>query len=185
MFAKIEGQDSSDEAGRRPESSSGTQTVDERTFRRVTALFPAGVTVITTRTANGLHGLTVSAFSPVSWQPPLVLACIESLSQSRENIQDSGIFAVNFLSDLQEFLAERFAGRAPLVNPQFEGVPHHFEASGAPILDGALAWLDCRVEQVIQAGDHTVFLGRVAALGEGAPGHALVYFARQYRRVEP
>ncbi len=154
-------------------------------MRRITAQFAAGVTVVTTRHAGGLHGLTISAYLTVSWNPPLVLVCIESSSQTCDFIKDGGIFAVNFLGELQEFLAERFAGRAPLVNARFDGAPHRFEVTGAPILEGTLGWLDCRVEQVIEAGDHTLFLGRVVSLGEGAPGKALVYFARRYRTVEP
>jgi flavin reductase (DIM6/NTAB) family NADH-FMN oxidoreductase RutF len=162
-----------------------SDVVDERSMKRVTTQFAAGVTVVTTRHGAGLHGLTVSAFMTVSWDPPLALICVERLSQSSDLIQESGVFAVNFLSDRQEFLAERFAGRAPLVSARFDGVPHHFEATGSPILDGGLGWLDCRVEQMIEVGDHVIFLGRVVRLGEGAPGNALVYFARKYRRVEP
>jgi len=159
--------------------------VNERAMKRIAAQFAAGVAVVTTRHAGGLHGLTVSPCMTVSWDPPLVAASIESLSQSRDFIQDSGVFAVNVLSEVQEFLAERFAGRAPLVNARFDGVSYHFEATGAPVLEGVLAWLDCRVQQVLDAGDHTLFLGRVLALGEGQPGRALVYFARRYRTVEP
>jgi flavin reductase (DIM6/NTAB) family NADH-FMN oxidoreductase RutF len=166
-------------------ASGKSAAVDERAMKRVAALFAAGVTVVTTRRAEGLHGLTLSAYLTVSWGPPFVLISVERLSQSRDFIIDSGVFAVNFLTDLQEFVAERFAGRAPLVNARFDGVPHHFEATGAPILDGALGWLDCRVEQVIEAGDHTLILGRVVALGEDAPGNALAHFARQYRSIEP
>jgi flavin reductase (DIM6/NTAB) family NADH-FMN oxidoreductase RutF len=159
--------------------------VDERRLKRIAAQFAAGVTVVTTRHEDRLHGLTVSAYLTVSWQPPLAAIAIDSLSQSCDLIIASGLFAVNVLSDRQEFLAERFAGRAPLVNARFDGVLHHFEATGAPILDGTLAWLDCRVEQVIDAGDHSLLVGRVVALGEGAPGNALVYFARRYRSLEP
>lgn len=154
-------------------------------MKRISALFPAGVTIVTTRRNGGLHGLTVSAYATVAWDPPLVVVSIESLSQSAEFIKDSGVFAVNFLSEMQEFLAERFAGRAPLVNTRFDGVPHRFEATGAPILDGSIGWLDCQVERVIDIGDHTLFLGRVVKLGEGARDKALVYFNRRYRAIEP
>ena len=181
MPAKIESPPSASGSGASPASGG----VDERAMKRVTALFAAGVCVVTTRHAGGLHGLTVSAYLTVSWNPPLVLASIETLSQSCDFIIAAGVFAVNFLSDRQEFLAERFAGRAPLVNARFDGVSYHFEATGAPVLEGVLAWLDCRVQQVLDAGDHTLFLGRVLALGEGQPGRALVYFARRYRTVEP
>ena len=165
--------------------SESANTIDEQTMKRISSLFAAGVTVVTTVHAGGFHGLTVSAYLTVSWNPPLVLVSIQTLNQSCDTIKDSGVFAVTFLSDRQEFLSERFAGRAPLVNSRFDGVPYHIEATGAPILDGGLAWLDCRVEQVIEAGDHTLFLGRVVGAGEGAPANALVYFARRYRHVEP
>ncbi|HKZ84400.1 MAG TPA: flavin reductase family protein [Anaerolineae bacterium] len=160
-------------------------TVDEQTMRRVAALFVAGVTVVTTRHAEGLHGITVSAFLAASWDPPLALVSLESVNQSCDFIKESRTFAVSFLSDGQEFLAERFAGRAPLVNRRFDGVPHRFAVTGAPILEGALGWLDCRAEQIVEVGDHTLFIGRVVALGEGAPGNALAYYAHRYRTVEP
>jgi len=179
MFSRIGGR-SSDHP-----NPNVTGDVDERSMKRVAAQFAAGVTVVTTRHADGLHGVTISAYMTVSWNPPLVLVSVDTVSQSRDYITESSCYAVNFLSHLQEFLAERFAGRAPLVNARFEGVAHHFEATGAPILDGGLGWLDCRVEQTIDAGDHTLFLGRVVRLGEGAQANALVYYARRYRPVEP
>ena len=158
---------------------------DEQTMKRISSRFAAGVTVVTTVSESGFHGLTVSAYLTVSWDPPLVLVSIQALNQSCDTIKASGVFAVTFLSDRQEFLSERFAGRAPLVNLRFEGVPYRVEATGAPILEDGLAWLDCRVEQVIEAGDHILFLGRVVRAGEGAPDNALVYYARRYRHVEP
>jgi len=184
MFSRIEGQPPRGGPPNDPDSGA-TDSVDEQSMKRVTAQFAAGVAVVTTRHAGGLHGLTVSAYLTVSWNPPLVLVSVETLSQSCDYMIASGRYAVNFLSHLQEFLAERFAGRAPLVNAQFDGVPHHFESTGAPILEGVLGWLECQVEQVIDAGDHTLFLGRVVKLGEGAKSKALVYFARRYRSVEP
>ena len=166
-------------------SPSSDRPVDEPAMKRITSLFAAGVTVVTTVSENGFHGLTVSAYLTVSWDPPLVLVSIQALNQSCDTIKDSGVFAVTFLSDRQEFLSERFAGRAPLVNLRFEGVPYRVEATGAPILEGGLAWLDCRVEQAIEAGDHILFLGHVVRAGEGTPDNALVYYARRYRHVEP
>ena len=180
MPSKIEGPPSAGSPGAAPTSGG----VDERALKRVTTLFAAGVCVVTTRHAGGLHGLTVSAYLPVSWNPPLALVSIETLSQSCDFIIAAGVFAVNFLSDRQEFLAERFAGRAPLVNAHFDDVPHHLAVTGAPILVWVLGWVDCRVEHIIDAGDHSLFLGRVVGLGEGGPGKALAYFARRYRSIE-
>ncbi|HLF28049.1 MAG TPA: flavin reductase family protein [Anaerolineae bacterium] len=181
MFSKIEGPTPEDQSG----AAAPSGRPDERALRRVTAQFAAGVAIVTTRHAGGLHGLTVSAYLTASWNPPLVLIAVDTLSQSCDYIIASGHYAVNFLSDRQEFLAERFAGRAPLVSARFEGVPHHFAATGSPVLEGALGWLDCKIEQIIDAGDHTLFLGRVLQLGEGVKDKALVYFARRYRSLEP
>jgi flavin reductase (DIM6/NTAB) family NADH-FMN oxidoreductase RutF len=181
MSSRIEGPPSESDSTPEPD----IDIVHRRTMKRITALFASGVTIVTTRRNGGLHGLTVSAYMTVSWEPPLIAVSVESLSQSSNFIKDSGVFAVNFLSEMQEFLAERFAGRAPLVNTRFDGVPHRAEATGAPILDGSIGWLDCRVEQVIDAGDHVLFVGRVVRLGESAKDKALVYFNRRYRAIEP
>ena len=81
-----------------------------------------------------LRGVTVSAFSSVSLNPPLALVCIANEAESKEWVAESGVFAVNILSDEQEFLSERFAARAPIVNTHFEGVPYHTAVTGSPIL---------------------------------------------------
>ena len=175
----------SQSSAHKPPSTGEPMPVDEQSMKRIAASFVSGVTVVTTRHAEELHGVTVSAFLAVSWDPPLALISLESVGQSCDFIKESGFFAVSFLSDRQEFLAERFAGRAPLVNQRFDGVPHRFAVTGAPILEGALGWLDCRAEQIVEAGDHTLFVGRVVALGAGAPGNALAYYAHHYRTVEP
>ncbi len=153
-------------------------------MRKVRSLFASGVAVVTTARENHLHGITVSAFTAVSLDPPLVLICIANEAASREMIAESKLFAVNILSDEQEFLSERFAARAPLVNESFEGVPYHVEVTGSPILEGVVAWYDCHLEAVHAAGDHTIFVGKVAAIGIGDNSRQpLIYFARQYNRL--
>jgi len=148
--------------------------------------FAAGVTVVTSVGDEGYLGITVSAFSLVSLDPPLVLVCINEDSQLVEAIQASQCFAVSILSSRQELLSEMFAGRAPRPDFAFRGLPHHTLLSGAPVLDGALASLDCRLQQTIPAGDHTIFLGAVVAAGVAAgQGDPLLYFGGQYRRLAP
>jgi flavin reductase (DIM6/NTAB) family NADH-FMN oxidoreductase RutF len=137
--------------------------------------------VVTTVHEGQLRGITVSAFSAVSLNPPLVLICLANESESKDWIAESGIFAVNILSDEQEFLSERFAARAPIVNTRFDGVPYHTAVTGSPILADSLAWYDCRVETSHDGGDHTIFIGRAEAIGLGADGPPpLVYFANRY-----
>jgi flavin reductase (DIM6/NTAB) family NADH-FMN oxidoreductase RutF len=148
--------------------------------------FAAGVTVVTTAGGQGYLGIAVSAFSLVSLDPPLALVCIHAGSSLLEAIETSGAFAVTILSGRQELLAEIFAGRAPGPDPSFSGLPHRTLLTGAPILAGGLAWLDCRLEQSYSGGDHTIFIGRVVAAGVAAgQDDPLLYFGGQYRRLAP
>lgn len=160
------------------------EPISDQSLRKLRGLFASSVTVVTTAHEGKLRGVTVSAFASVSLNPLLVLVCIANEAESKEWIAESGIFVVNILSDEQEFLAERFAARAPLVNARFEGVPYHTSITGSPILVDSLAWYDCRVVATHDGGDHTIFIGRVEAVGLGAEGkQPLVYFANRYARV--
>lgn len=159
--------------------------VTDAAMRKMRGLFASGVTAVTTALEGRFRGLTVSAFTAVSLEPPLVLVALATEATSCEMIAESGILAVNILSEEQEFLSERFAARAPLVNDSFDGVPHHFEATGAPILEGCVAWYDCRVAATYVGGDHTLFVGRVEAIGLGDESRRpLLYFANRYAHLQ-
>jgi len=157
--------------------------MDEATFRAVMGRFATGVAVVAVRTAAGLHGVTVNAFTSVSLKPVLVLVSLDSLSTSCALVAEAGRFAVSVLSDRHEFLADRFAGRAPLVPPDFTGAPHTLTPSGHPILDGCLAWLDCRVHATHEAGDHTLVVAAVEALGLGTDDPPLLYWTGRFRHL--
>jgi flavin reductase (DIM6/NTAB) family NADH-FMN oxidoreductase RutF len=158
--------------------------IDSSEFRRVLGHFATGVTVVTTRLPDGGPcGLTVNAFCSVSLEPRLVLVCVETAADTHDCILDRGVFAVNVLSEGKgEQLSRRFA--AWDVDEKFRGVAYREERTGAPVLDDALAWIDCRVRETIPAGDHTIFLGEVlgADVHEGGP---LVYYRGGYGRFEP
>lgn len=144
----------------------------------------AAVSVVTARGDEGLLGITVSAFSLLSLDPPLVLACIHAASPILDAVAASGAFALTILSGRQELLAEMFAGRAPRPDPAFGAIPHRVAATGAPLLEGGLAWLDCRLQQSFPGGDHTILVGMVVAAGVAADrDDPLLYFASQYRRL--
>jgi flavin reductase (DIM6/NTAB) family NADH-FMN oxidoreductase RutF len=172
---QIEGLEAADEAG-----------VDSDALWSAARRFAAGVTVVTATGDEGYLGITVSAYSLVSLAPPLVLVCINEFSQLLDAIQASGAFAATILSSRQELIADRFAGRAPQPDSHFSDTPHRTLLTGAPVLEGGLAWLDCRLQQTIAAGDHTIFLGTVVAAGvaEGLDD-PLLYFGSQYRRLAP
>ena len=160
------------------------EPMTDQTMRKTRGLFASGVAVVTTVHEGKLRGVTVSAFSSLSLNPPLVLICLANESESKDWIAESSVFAVNILGDAQEFLSERFAARAPIVNTRFEGVPYHTAITGSPILAESLAWYDCRVEATHDGGDHTIFIGRVEAVGFGAEGKPpLLYFANRYQRL--
>ena len=157
--------------------------MDEALFRQVMSHFASGVTVVTTRLGDTLRGLTVNAFCSLSLEPMLVLVCIDQVAQSRHLISGSGIFAVNILSWRQQFLADRFAGRALPVDDAFSDVPYNTAATGAPIVDGSLAWLDCRVVQSLPAGDHVIFVGEVEAAGLDESQEPLLYYQSRFSRL--
>jgi flavin reductase (DIM6/NTAB) family NADH-FMN oxidoreductase RutF len=149
----------------------------------------SGVAVLTTREETDgeprLRGVTVSAFAIVSLAPPLVLACLERGSSSARAVAASDVFAVSILDVAHEFLADRFAGRAPLPDPRFTGIAHDLAATGSPILRGALAWFDCRVNAIHDGGDHVIVVGAVLAVGLGEDtDDPLLNYEGAYRRIE-
>ena len=154
--------------------------VDPQQFRQAMAEFAAGVTVVTVAVDGESHGMTATAFSSLSLQPPLVLVCIDKKARSHELIQRAGKFAINILSSDQEEVSNRFAGRLGPEARHFNDLPHKPGAfSGAPLLDDAIAWVDCRLANTFDGGDHTIFVGEVldAATREARP---LVYYKGKY-----
>ena len=151
---------------------------DTAEFRRILGHWISGVAVVATKTAEGkLCGLTANAIASVSLIPPLILVCVEHNADSHDCIRTAGVFSVNILADDQERIARRFA--AWEVDTKFEGLAHHVESTGAPILDDALAWVDCRVYAEYPAGDHTIFVGEVMA-GNAREGAPLRYYRGGY-----
>ncbi len=151
-------------------------TKDE--FKSLMASFASGVTVVATADAAGkLWGLTATAFSSVSMDPPLCLVCVDHKAGSYETLKSARKFSVNFLSDKQEEISNRFASR---IEDKFEGVPHERGgATGCPILTDALASMECEVVNVVPAGDHDIFVGAIksAKIAEGSP---LLYWRGAY-----
>jgi flavin reductase (DIM6/NTAB) family NADH-FMN oxidoreductase RutF len=151
-------------------------------FRATLRSFAAGVTVVTTRDRDGRpSGLTASAFTSVSLHPPLVLVCVDHAATAYPDFRVHGWFAVNVLRREQEALSRRFALSG---GDKFHGVACHEGPHGLPLLDDALATLECRIVEAHQAGDHTIFIGQV----EGADvrgGHPLVYFHGTYHTLAP
>ncbi|HVB20726.1 MAG TPA: flavin reductase family protein [Ktedonobacteraceae bacterium] len=140
-------------------------TIEKDFFRQVMGQFATGVSVVTTSSKGTMAGLTVNAFCSVSLDPPLVLICVDLSSTTLPSIRESGVFAVNILTNEQERLSQCFATSTPERYEYFCHADYHAAATGSPILDGVLAFIDTRVVAEYPAGDHVIFLGQVVAMG--------------------
>jgi flavin reductase (DIM6/NTAB) family NADH-FMN oxidoreductase RutF len=157
-------------------------SIDTPAFRRALGQFASGVTVVTTRDASGRrHGLTVSAFSSVSLEPPLVLVCIDHRSEANRGVRESGWFAVSVLGEGQEEVSRRFA---ELGTSKLQGFAFLEGSHGLPLVPGAIAHLECRVRSFHDEGDHAVWVGEVSRLAV-EPGPPLLHYAGRYRRLAP
>ena len=143
------------------------------------ARLPAGVVVISARLEDEFRGLTASSLVSISLEPPLVLAGLERQSATRAAILETKAFNVSLLTRSQEFIADRFAGRAPAMDPQWRTLPHRIGANGIPLLEGCAAWLECRLVQVHAAGDHDICVGEVTAATPGS-GDPLIFWDRAF-----
>ena len=155
-------------------------------FRRLLGHFASGVTVVTTRDSQGRPaGLTASAFTSVSLNPPMILVCVAQNAQSYEALQGADRFAVNILGQGQETLSNRFATKSSSAAEKFEGIGYKPGMLGLPILADALASLECTTVHAYPGGDHTIFVGRIeaGASREGDGAEPLLYYRGRYRQL--
>jgi len=155
--------------------------MDAPTFRRIMGQFPTGVTVLAARAGEVVHGMTANAFTSVSLHPPLVLVCVANASRTKPVLDAAGWFAVSILAHDQVEVAQVFS------NPELDGfqrfgrVRWRAGQSGAPIIEGCLAYLESRIVATYEAGDHTVYLGKVEHGDVPRPEDApLLFFRREY-----
>ena len=154
--------------------------ISQEEFRYTLSHFASGVTIVTTREADGRPtGLTAAAFTSVSLDPPLVLVCVDRSSNSYPALMAHGRFAVHVLTTEQEALSRRFATKE---DNKFVDVPLTSGKLDLPILDRALVVLECRTVSTYEGGDHTIFIGEVEAAhtGQGSP---LLYYCGRYNRL--
>jgi flavin reductase len=162
------------------------QTFSGKEFRSTVGAFATGVTVVTTRGEEHAYGMTANAFTSVSLDPPLILVCVINPSEGAEHISSNGVFAVNILSVDQEPLSRYFASRdRPKGRDAFAEVSHRFASSGAPILEGSAAFLDCRLHSTHEAGDHLIFIGEVLELEVNDGHEPLLFHGGGYRLLQP
>jgi flavin reductase (DIM6/NTAB) family NADH-FMN oxidoreductase RutF len=155
--------------------------LEPRQFRRTCSRFASGVTIISVVDSEGTaHGMTASSFTSVSLNPPLILVCVGSGARFLDAVNSAEHFGVNFLSETQRALSERFAGSG---YDRFEGVAWDRGVTGVPLFPGVLGTLECALFRTFTAGDHEIVIGRVehASWRDGEP---LIHFGSQYRALE-
>lgn len=159
-------------------------SIDQRSFRKALGCFASGVTVITTSdpATRAPLGVTVSAFSSLSLDPPLVLFCLGNKTSSLPAFQGFGHFAINILAEGQRDLSIRFASRS---EDKWAGVAWEPGATGVPLLGGCLVNLECSVAAVHEGGDHLIFVGKVEGMRYQEGGSPLIYFRGGYMDLPP
>lgn len=153
--------------------------IDPQTFRQALGSFASGVTVVTTTDGARPHGLTVSSFSSLSLDPPLILICIGKESRGHDTILRSGRFAVNILAADQEWISRHFASAE---DDKFAGVSWHPGDFALPLIDSAVAQITCTLHASLPGGDHTILVGEVVA-AHVSPAQPLLYFRRNYHTL--
>jgi flavin reductase (DIM6/NTAB) family NADH-FMN oxidoreductase RutF len=158
-------------------------SVESTEFRALLSRWASGVSVVTSNDNGMLYGLTVSSFSSLSLEPPLVLVCLASANRLVDMIRASGGFAVSILASDQISASNYFArtGRPP--TPDFTEVEGEWTPSGQPVVAHALAWMTCETHALLPHGDHTIAIGRVTRARVDEAKEPLLYWSRGYRRV--
>jgi 3-hydroxy-9,10-secoandrosta-1,3,5(10)-triene-9,17-dione monooxygenase reductase component len=149
-------------------------SIDSRQFRNLLGRFPTGVTVITARAGDGQPvGLTVNSFASVSLDPALVLWSLSKRSASLQAIEEAGAFAIHFLGQEHQDMAERFCARTP---DRFADLDVTTGPTGSPLLSDCIARIECRTTAVVDGGDHRIFIGAVVSLAESDGEHGPLVF---------
>lgn len=154
----------------------------ELEYRQTIGRFVTGVTVMTAIDTAGLpHGMTANAVSSLSLDPLLVLVCVDRAAAMADAVVGGGVFALSILAGHQVALSDHFADEARGYGiAEFDGVATHAGVTGAPLLDGAAGWLDCRLHDVMAGGDHVVVVGEVLQAVVGPANDALLYTPTGY-----
>jgi flavin reductase len=161
------------------QQASLSMAFDSKMQRKIMGHWATGVTVVTTDGEAGSHGLTANAVASLSLDPPLLLVAVDKRAATLDYLKKNGCFAVNILRLDQEEVSKRFATPGP---KDFSDLNINTAATGSPILADCLAYLDCRVSEILPGGDHEIFVGEIVA-GEYQGGEPLLYFSGGYRRL--
>lgn len=152
-------------------------------LRQAMGRFATGVTVVTTKNNDEVNGMTANALTSVSLEPPLVLVCIDRDNYTSNLIKEAKIFALNILGEEQQELSDIFARPGSGKAESLQSLKISEAITGAPIIDGSLAYLDCRVSQIHAEGDHNIFIGQVVKAEVKNDSSPLIFWNGGYRRL--
>ena len=158
-------------------------TLNAEELRTAMRAWTSGVAIVTATSDGEVHGMTVSSFTSISLDPPLIMISLQASSRTHAMVSKAGAFGVTILAADQQDLSERFADRPPGTDHRLDGLATETLLTGAPFIQGGLAWLDCRVFKTIPVGMNTLFVGEVVAVGGKDDSAPLVYHDRGYRRL--
>ena len=158
---------------------------DPNRFRQVLGRFATGVTVITVCKDNVRRGMTANAFTSVSLNPPLILVSVDKRADTHQLMLEADAFCVNILAEHRREWSDWWAGKAPPGEDQFANIPHSVKATGSPVLDDCVGFIDCKVWARYEGGDHTLFVGEVqeAAISDDASIKPLLFYGSRYHKL--
>ncbi|WP_298687495.1 flavin reductase family protein [uncultured Sphingomonas sp.] len=156
--------------------------LDSAAFRRILGHYPTGVCAVTAMVDGAPMGMVVGSFTSVSLDPPLVAFLPDRKSSTWPKIQAAGRFCVNVLAEHQQDVCRALSSK---VENKFEAVPYRLSDAGLPILAGVVAWIDCDLYAVHEAGDHFIAIGQVHALDVEHPHRPLLFFQGGYGQFSP
>jgi len=149
-------------------------------FKQVLGRFCTGVTIVTFRDESGIHGLTVNAFSSVSLEPPLVLICVDKKGSSHQILSETEAFVVNLLSKDQTELAYRFADANLSSEQRYTESAYWLTEKGIPVFEDNLGYLECKIYERFDGGDHSIFLGEVENGDVSESKRPLIFYSSQF-----
>ncbi|MBI5945652.1 MAG: flavin reductase family protein [Chloroflexi bacterium] len=155
-------------------------TLDSENLRAAMRSWSAGVTVVTAVHEGIKHGMTVNSFTSISLEPALVTISLQKTSRTHEILGKARAFGLTMLSSEQTKISDIFAGRVPETEDRFAGLQTETLITGAPLITGGLAWLDCRVVETFNAGMNTLFIAEVLTVRSSDDGLPLIYHNRKY-----
>lgn len=156
-------------------------TIDGASFRHALGHFTSGVTVVTMAHDSERSGLTVSAFSSLSLDPPLILVCIDKQSTTLDLVRQAKAFGVNILGQGQEHISNHFASK---LADKLESIPHRAGVLGSPLLHDAHATLECKLNDELDGGDHIILIGEVMEATVDESKEPLVYYKGNYGQFQ-